>query len=466
MQHEAESAEPPHDGGIQSPPAGGGAEPGYPEVAAYPPWVPPPKVAMWRRRGPRLAVVCALFAVCGVIMLLMVHKQTGTQGLIVGAILATLPSPLLVLAFRWIDRVDPRPWGNVAFAFAWGACAATLVAIIANSFAAEWIASGMPVGRAREADLWTASLVAPVVEESAKAGALLLLFLFRRRHFTGLVDGIVVAGLAATGFAFTENILYLGSAFGEDQNPGYDSGVSVTVVTFVMRGIFSPFAHPLFTAMTGIGFALAARAARGKKARRILLPIAGLLAAMVMHGMWNGSLVFGGAGFLGVYTLFMMPVFGLLIWLAISARGAELGVLRDTLPGYATAGWLTVPEPYALASFRARKLARDLVTRTHGKPARKAVAEYVTAATRLARLRSRADRGDLGPDFPLREGELLHVMAQHRVLAQPALTQARTRQGPARLGRGGAARPGGGGLLRGGRRRLARGGLLRRRGAV
>ncbi len=59
-----------------------------------------------------------------------------------------------------------------------------------------------------------------MVEESAKAVAVLLVFLFRRRDFTGLVDGVVVAGFTATGFAFTENILYLGSAFGEDQQVG------------------------------------------------------------------------------------------------------------------------------------------------------------------------------------------------------------------------------------------------------
>lgn len=44
-------------------------------------------------------------------------------------------------AFRWLDRVEPGPWKNLIFAFAWGACAATLVAILANSFAVRWIAT-------------------------------------------------------------------------------------------------------------------------------------------------------------------------------------------------------------------------------------------------------------------------------------------------------------------------------------
>ncbi len=40
----------------------------------------------------------------------------------------------------------------------------------------------------------------------------MLLFLFRRQNFDGITDGLVLAGITATGFAFTENVLYLGNA--------------------------------------------------------------------------------------------------------------------------------------------------------------------------------------------------------------------------------------------------------------
>lgn len=122
-----------------------------------------------------------------------------------------------------------------------------------------------------------------MVEESAKAVAVLLLFLFRRRDFTGLVDGVVVAGFTTTGFAFTENILYLGSAFGEDQMGGTAGVESVTVATFFVRVVMSPFAHPLFTVFTGIGFGIAAVVAAGRRRRRfvaVVLPLAGLVLAM------------------------------------------------------------------------------------------------------------------------------------------------------------------------------------------
>ncbi|MFB7557925.1 PrsW family intramembrane metalloprotease [Streptomyces brevispora] len=412
----------------------------------------PRRVGMlWRSRTLRVVAVFTVLALCGLVILALVRDQTGTQGFLVGLGLAVLPVPLLLTAFRWLDRVEPGPWRNMLFAFAWGACAAALVAIIANSFATRWIATATadPGG----ADTLGATVIAPVVEESAKAAAVLLLFLFRRRDFNGIVDGVVVAGFAATGFAFTENILYLGNAFGEDQQMG--SGfVAVTVATFFVRAVMSPFAHPLFTVMTGIGFGMAASSARHQRFRRIALPLLGLVLAMGMHALWNGSSTFGPYGFYAVYGAFMVPAFGLVTWLAIWARRRELRTLAVELPAYAAAGWLTPAEPLALSSMRARGLARDTARRWHaaavrggpygrpayapapmspqakalakarGKAAARTVGEYESFATSLAFLRRRARRGTAGPDLAERELELLHHLWQRREVAGPALAYA------------------------------------------
>ena len=64
----------------------------------------------------------------------------------------------------------------------------------------------------------TAVFVAPWFEEAAKGAAVLLVLVFRRREFDGVVDGIVLAGLSGVGFAFTENILYLASAYDGSDN--------------------------------------------------------------------------------------------------------------------------------------------------------------------------------------------------------------------------------------------------------
>jgi len=318
---------------------------------------------VWRSRTFRVVAVCTVLTLCGLAILALVRDQTGTQGFLVGLGLAVLPVPLLLAAFRWLDRVDPARWRNLLFALAWGAFAAALIAILANSFATRWIAT--TTADPSNADTLGATVIAPVVEESAKAAAVLLVFVFRRREFNGIVDGIVVAGFTATGFAFTENILYLGNAFGEDQRIGTSGVVSVTAATFFVRAVMSPFAHPLFTVLTGTGFGLAAASARNQRFRRIALPLLGLVLAMGMHALWNGSASFGPLAFYGVYGVFMVPAFGLVTWLAIWSRRRELRALAAELPAYAAAGWLTPAEPLALSSMRARGLARDVARRQY-----------------------------------------------------------------------------------------------------
>ncbi|MEU2900892.1 PrsW family intramembrane metalloprotease [Streptomyces sp. NPDC001273] len=376
----------------------------------------------WRRPWVRYGALITLLTLSGLVILALVREQTGTQGFLVGLALAVLPVPLLLAAFRWLDRVEPGPWRNLLFAFAWGACAAALIAIIANSFATRWIATATadPAG----ADTLGATVIAPVVEESAKAAAVLLVFLFRRRDFTGILDGVVIAGVTATGFAFTENILYLGTAFGTDQLTGGSGAASVTAATFFVRIVMSPFAHPLFTVLTGIGFGIAALSTDRQRLRRVLLPLCGLLLSMGMHALWNGSATLGHFGFFAVYAAFMAPMFGLLTWLVVWTRQRELRTVRTELPAYAMAGWLTPAEPFALGSMRARRLARQYARRYGGKPAARAVAQYEAYATSLAFLRHRGRLGRAGTDFVTRERELLLELWHRRGAARPALDHA------------------------------------------
>ncbi|WP_461029447.1 PrsW family intramembrane metalloprotease, partial [Streptomyces sparsus] len=337
----------------------------------------PRRAPWWHRRGLRAGALVLLLALCGLTILAIVREQTGTEGFVIGLLLSVLPVPLLIAAFRWIDSVEPTPWRLLAFAFAWGACASTLVAVVANGFATEWLATSVIADG--DVDAVGATVVAPVVEEIAKAAAVLMLFRYRRHACEGVVAGIVVAGITATGFAFTENILYLGSAYDEDQMLGSSGLASTTAATFFIRIVMSPFAHPLFTAMTGIGFGVAAALARDRRALRVALPLLGLLTAIVLHALWNGSASLTGLHFLAVYALFMIPVFATLTWLAVWSRQRDLRTVRATLPAYVAQGWMAEPEPLALGSMRARALARNLARRVHGASGAQTVSEYHAA---------------------------------------------------------------------------------------
>ncbi|GGJ43111.1 PrsW family intramembrane metalloprotease [Streptomyces brasiliensis] len=395
-------------------------------MAAFPPYpvsdAPFRHVHWWQRRWVRYGALITLLTLSGLVILALVRQQTGTEGFLVGLGLAVLPVPLLMAAFRWLDRVEPGPWRNLLFAFAWGACAAALIAIVANSFATKWIATA--TADPSSADTLGATVIAPVVEESAKAAAVLLVFLFRRRDFTGIVDGVVIAGVTATGFAFTENILYLGTAFGTDQLTGDRGIASVTAATFFVRVIMSPFAHPLFTVLTGIGFGIAALSGERHHVRRVLVPVCGLLLAMSMHAFWNGSSTFGEYGFFAVYGAFMVPAFGLLTWLVIWTRQRELRTVREELPAYVVAGWLGPAEPFALGSMGARRHAREYAGHHLGRAAARTVAEYEAYATSLAFLRHRARRGRADADFAVQEREVLGQLWRRRGVAGPALEHA------------------------------------------
>ena len=207
----------------------------------------------------------------GLLVLGSLTSDTGAVGFAIGLSLALLPLPVVIGAFRWLDRYEPEPRGLLLFAFFWGATVAALAAAVLNTASVIAIAR---TGGENGLDA-TAVLVAPWVEEAAKGAAVLLVLLFRRREFDGVVDGIVLAGLAGIGFAFTENVLYFGRAFLAGQEESLTTGFFAAGLTFVLRGVLSPFAHPLFTAMTGIGLGIAAHTSSA--VTRWLAPVGGFL---------------------------------------------------------------------------------------------------------------------------------------------------------------------------------------------
>jgi hypothetical protein len=206
---------------------------------------------------------------------------------------------------------------------------------------------------------------------------------------------------------------------------GADVLDSATAATFIVRVLMTPFAHPLFTSMTGLGFALAATVRPGRPWRwRWLPPLGGWLVAMGLHGTWNGSSQLSPVGFLTVYVSVMIPVFGLLVWLTFWARAQELRTVRTHLPVYAAAGWLALPEPAALASMKVRAAARRHARAAGGDAAARTVRDYTLFATHLAFLRAAAVRGAPAPDFAAREAELLHHLWERKSWARPAILAA------------------------------------------
>src|SRR4030095_2986874 len=179
----------------------------------------------------------------GLIVLLLIGSETGLVAMIIGLICATLPVPIYIMLLLWIDRYESEPLWLLATVFIWGAVVAVFVAFILNTMNDAIVTAA--TNNAQIGNNFGAVISAPIVEESAKAFILLLLFLFKRDEFDGIIDGIVYAGMVGLGFAMTENVLYYGRAVG--------GGAGALTFTWVLRGMAAPFSHPLFTSMTGIG---------------------------------------------------------------------------------------------------------------------------------------------------------------------------------------------------------------------
>ncbi len=377
-----------------------------------------------QRRGVLAPVVgLVVLGVCGLIVLGLVGRSVGLGPVVVGALCALVPVGPVVAAFLWVDRWEPEPPRLLLVAFLWGACVAALYQLLINSSAA--LAADQLLGRGT-GDVLAATVIAPFVEEAVKGSFLVGLLVWRRGEFDGIVDGIVYAGLVAAGFAFTENIVYIGRAFAEDGMVGQSSGV---LAVLLLRGVFSPFAHPLFTAMTGIGAGIAA--VRRSGVVRVLAVLAGYLLAVLLHAVWNASAaLFGGTAFIGVYGFVMVPLFVAMVGVVVWQRRREQKVVADQLPLFARAGWIAPSEVQLLASMAGRRGWRAAVRQRSGRAAAAAVADYQAAVTELAFLRSRMSRGAVGDSGRQRQDEMLHslTMARARAVGRPDALAAAWRQ--------------------------------------
>ena len=327
-------------------------------------------------------------AVPGLIVLGFISTNIGGGAVLVGAMAAVLPVIPVAAAFLWVDRWEPEPSRLLFAAFLWGAGVSVLGAAIVNETAA--VLGEQVLGKGG-GDLVGAVISAPIVEEAFKGAFLVGLLWLRRREFDGMVDGIVYAGLVAAGFAFTENILYFGRAFATDGLVGESGSV---VIVFMIRGVLSPFAHPVFTAMVGLAVGLAVR--RRNPVGRVVLPLVGYLGAVVLHALWNAS---AGLGFLpAFYAVIMVPLFGGLVALVVWQRRREQRVVAGQLAGFASAGWIAPSEVPLLASLAGRRGWRSAVRRRAGEQAADAVRDYQNAVTELAFLSNRMQRGTVGSE--------------------------------------------------------------------
>jgi RsiW-degrading membrane proteinase PrsW (M82 family) len=353
--------------------------------------------------GIAITTACAIVAL-GIDVAQSFAVGAGAAPFAISLPLALLPVPLLIALVLWMDRLEPEPYSALAFAFGWGAGIAALTALIINTADLEYVT--MPALGASTGEYVAATFGAPIVEETLKGLVLIGLLWRRRAELDGPTDGVIYATMVGLGFAMIENVGYYINALVSPER----GGIELLGYTFVLRGLVSPLLHPIFTSMTGLGVAYAASRRHGGYWAVAL----GLLAAMVLHGTWNGLSLFGAAGLAAGYLIMGAVLVGL-IGVLVADRRRVVRLIRRYLPGYERTGLVTEEDIAMLSSLRARSTARRWARAVGGHPASAAMSDFQLAATELALARAKADRGVLDfNSFAEREHSLLGLMAVAR----------------------------------------------------
>jgi RsiW-degrading membrane proteinase PrsW (M82 family) len=233
-------------------------------------------------------------------------------------VLCFVPALLCTQFIYNLDRYEQEPKTLVIGVFFWGALVSTTGAIF-------WLFSLEAVfqkvtGSEKFASLIGTALFAPIIEESLKGIAVLLVFLLFYQEFDSVLDGIVYATVAALGFAATENVLYLYfRGYKEDGLVGLGN-------IFFLRVILGAWNHAVYTAFIGIGLALVRL--RSETYIRFLAPIGGWILAIFTHSLHNSMLLFLAETFsFGKFTQVILTdwfgwgvIFGIALWATACER--------------------------------------------------------------------------------------------------------------------------------------------------
>lgn len=357
------------------------------------------------RERPSLKLIIALVVtgLCALVALSYDLIDGDPVHFFIALVLALAPVPLLLAGVLALDRMEPEPRGNLIFAFVWGAGVAVLISGILNRMNLLYLSERIDQEAAYDL---VATFGAPPVEETLKGAVLLGLLWFRRHELDGPTDGIIYASMVGLGFGMSENVSYYIAALAAEH------GVETLAVTVVLRGVLTPFAHPLFTSMIGIAVAYAAQRPRGQGWAVIF---AGWVGAMLLHGLWNGFASYQGFGGLVVAYLILMALFFIELYILVKDRRRIVGLIQRYLPQYASTGLVNATDIYMLSSLQGRRQARQWA-KAHGKrEGLAAMSDYQLAATELGLLHERARRGLIDEEtFARQQRTLLYYMGVSR----------------------------------------------------
>lgn len=177
-------------------------------------------------------------------------------------LISIAPVLMILLYIYYRDKHEKEPLKMLILSVLFGALAVIPILIleIILSIPAAWMAGYMKAG-------WEAFVVAAFSEELFKF-LVIMIFIWRSKHFNEPFDGIVYAVYVSLGFALVENILYV-----------IEGGATVAL----LRAITAVPAHAIF----GIGMGYYLGLAKYQPAKRSRYISMALLFPILLHGVYD-----------------------------------------------------------------------------------------------------------------------------------------------------------------------------------
>jgi RsiW-degrading membrane proteinase PrsW (M82 family) len=284
------------------------------------------------------------------------------MGLFLSIFFGFVPMFFFAWFVYWLDRYEKEPKVLLGLVFFWGAIVAAGGAFLINTLLGLGVY--MFTGSEGATELTTGSLIAPIVEESLKGFAILIVFFLFRREFDSWLDGVIYAAIVALGFAATENAYYI-FQYGYQEN-----GISGLLWLVFVRVVLVGWQHPFYTAFIGLGLA-ASRLSRSPGVR-LLSPVLGWLIAVFAHSFHNtlaelsqgfSGLVFGTVLDWGGWLL----MFSFIIWVIFrEQRAIAINLLEEVALGVLTeAQYQTACSALAMNGARFNALTRGHYRQTN-----------------------------------------------------------------------------------------------------
>lgn len=253
--------------------------------------------------------------------------------------------PLALLVFLAL-LIAPRSEVSLVLRFAavfWGGVGATNLTLIIVDVITRIF--GTP-------DLNTTVVVqAAIVEEFAKALFLFGLFFWFKHLVRTPLAGAALGIMVGAGFAFIENIMYFNNAY-------LQGGWDTLWATVVLRAGMSFFLHSMATMCTGlfIGYVVSKRNTFRFWKRIIFLDM-GILAAMTVHGMWNGmaSLSTVNAKWNVLYICFWVPFVVIMTIAVLMVRKRYMENKAEVMISAARRGYIRMSQAELMTNRKARK---------------------------------------------------------------------------------------------------------------